>query len=155
IRLTSGDLFTGPVKCIAVSPDGTQVLAGCADHIVRIVDVKKAKVIRSLNGNKNAISTVSYSTDEKHVYSGSFADYTIIEWDVITGNQVRHFHAKEVVSSLAIGPTGDKFLAPEFDVIQEWNLKTGERLRQFKGHKYRIYAVFYSPDGKTIVSGGA
>ena len=49
--------------------------------------------------------------------------------------------------------TSAHFLTTEFDVIQEWDLESGKRLRSFKGHEARINTVFYAPNGK-IVSGG-
>ena len=55
ITLTSGDLLTGSVDCLAVSPDGTRLLAGCADRCIRVVDVKSEKVTRSERAQRSSV----------------------------------------------------------------------------------------------------
>jgi len=37
--------------------------------------------------------------------------------------------------------------------INIWNIRTGKKARQFKGHTMRTWSVVYSPDGRLIASG--
>jgi WD40 repeat protein len=156
VRLTSGELLSGSVDCLAISPDGGRALAGCADDRVRVVDLATGKVTHFLEGHHNPVFSVAFSRDGRLAFSGSSggAMSTVIQWDLKTGEPLRRYEAEDMVSSLAIAPDGRTFLTTESLSVQEWELQSGKRLRALKGHEYRVYGVFYSADGQTIVSGG-
>lgn len=157
VRLTSGDLLAGSVLSLAISPDGSSALAGCADNRVRVVDLVATKVTHILKGHGNPVFSVAFSADSQRAFtgsSGSAGTTTIIQWDLKTGKSLRRYEPEQIAASLALAPDERRFLATEFTSIQEWDVKSGERLRTLKGHEYRVYGVFYSPDGKTIISGG-
>ncbi len=157
IRLTSGRLLSGPVLCLGFSPEGGRALAGCADRMVRVVDLTTAKVTQVLQGHEQAVFSVAFCRDGQHALSGSAGSVrtaSILLWDLKTGQPVRRYNAKDVVYGLALAPDERRFLTTEFKSIQEWDLQSGERLRTLEGHESRIYSVFYSSDGQTIISGG-
>jgi WD40 repeat protein len=156
IRLTSGELLSGSVVCLAISPDGRVALAGCADHRLRAVDLTTAKVIHVLEGHRNPVFSVAFSRDGQLAFSGSSggARSTIIQWNLKSDKPVREYKASDVVDSLAIAPDGRTFLTTEFMSVQEWESQSGQRLRTLKGHEYRVHGVFSSADGQSIISGG-
>ena len=157
IQLTSGELLTGPVLSLAISPDGGRALAGCADYRVRLVDLATGQVIHVLEGHKCPVFSVAFCRDGRRALSGSSGSAgtaSIFLWDLKTGKPLRRYETDQIVHSLALSPDEQRFLTPEFTSVQEWDLPSGQRLRALKGHKGRIYGVFYSPDGKTIISGG-
>ncbi|MEJ2118418.1 MAG: hypothetical protein P8Y36_11230 [Alphaproteobacteria bacterium] len=39
--------------------------------------------------------------------------------------------------------------------LKLWDVATGEELRTFRGHSSHVNSVAFSPDGSTVVSGGA
>ncbi|MEH2015714.1 MAG: hypothetical protein V7K65_30430 [Nostoc sp.] len=38
--------------------------------------------------------------------------------------------------------------------VKVWQLNTGELIHTFNGHSAEVYAIAFSADGKTLVSGG-
>ncbi len=38
--------------------------------------------------------------------------------------------------------------------VEVWNLETGERMHSFSGHHSNMFALAFSPDGRTLASGG-
>lgn len=155
ISLTTGDVLTGSVLCVAYSPDGKTVLAGCADHKIRVLDIVSGKVKQVLNGHDRPVFAVAYSADGTHALSGTSGGRSvIILWDLMSGMAQRKYNTTEIVDCLAIAPDGKHFLTTEFKSIGEWNLDSGRHLRNLDSHEYRVYGVFYSPDGASIISGG-
>ncbi len=123
-----------------------------------MVDLTTAKVIQVLQGHEQAVFSVAFCRDGQRAFSGSAGSVrtaSILLWDLKTGQPVRRYNAKDVVYGLALAPDEKRFLTTEFKSIQEWDLQSGERLRTLEGHEYRIYALFYSDNGQTIISGGA
>jgi WD40 repeat protein len=100
--------------------------------------------------------------------SGS-GDSTIRVWTVATGKcrQLLDSHENHVwsvvFSPVAIG--GKMLLASgsEDGTVNLWQVQTGDpsgicgakRLNSLKGHKKQVYAVAFSPDGRTLASAGA
>ncbi len=41
------------------------------------------------------------------------------------------------------------------NTIWLWNVDTGTHIKTLYGHRYTVYSLAFSPDGKTLVSGSA
>jgi glucose repression regulatory protein TUP1 len=37
-------------------------------------------------------------------------------------------------------------------MVRVWDIRTGQLLERFEGHKDSVYSVAFSPDGRSIVS---
>ena len=59
------------------------------------------------------------------------------------------------VSSIAFDFTGGKFVSASYDkTLGIWNTSSGERLAELEGHRHYVRCAAWSPDGRTIISGG-
>ena len=63
------------------SPDATLVAAGSLDTIVRIWDVASGTLLKRLQGHKDGIYSVAFTSDGKGLVSGSL-DKSVKFWDV-------------------------------------------------------------------------
>ena len=66
---------------MTISPDATLVAAGSLDTIVRIWDVKSGTLLQRLQGHKDSIYSVAFTSDGKGLVSGSL-DKSVKYWDV-------------------------------------------------------------------------
>ena len=65
---------------IGFSADGTMVVAGSPDGVVRVWDVSTRKQLRLLEGHSHPVSFVGFSPDGKRIISASY-DHTMRVWE--------------------------------------------------------------------------
>ena len=59
------------------------------------------------------------------------------------------------VDSVSFNNTGAKFVSASYDrLLRIWNTCDGKRLADLEGHTHYVRCAAWSPDGKTIISGG-
>jgi len=128
--------------CLALSPDGRQVLFGCRDKTLRLWDVTEGRETASLTGHEAAITTVAISADGRRALSGAgqvllqdgkpvlkdgkpvYHDCTVRLWDLehkqplgIVGSQ-----ALPVVPSLLFTADGSRAFSGDGDrLIYQWD----------------------------------
>ena len=80
------------VTSIAFSPDGTRLVAGCSNGLMRMWESKTGKQIVALRGHTEAVSGIAFSSDGRRLISGSVRRGSergdIKVWDVATGQEV-------------------------------------------------------------------
>jgi len=57
------------------------------------------------------------------------------------------------VDCITFSPDGNKIISDSDQLVQVWDAKTGELLRELQGHGYQVESVAFSSDGNKIVSG--
>jgi len=147
---------------VVFSPDGTRVASGAhqgmglPDDKVRIFEQSSGRLIRALEGHTSGISAVAYSSDGRHVLSGSW-DRTAKLWDAETGKVVRNFEHGPFVLSVAISRDGTRVASGMHSVgsealVQVWDTARGSLLHTLKGHTGNVEALAFSPDGTRLLS---
>lgn len=94
--------------------------------------------------------------------SGGY-DNKLIWWDLEKKEVIRTVDAHtRPVRQLAISPDGTKLASVGDDMVcRLWNLQTGQKIHELKGHAERtpthfismLYAVTFSPDGRHLATG--
>lgn len=150
------------VTGLAVSPDGKIAVTASADHAVRVWDMTTGAEKRKLLAGGPAITGVAISADGRRALSVT-ADNKIRLWRLEDG--------RELSRNAAVGPLLDlsatsllawsaTFAADDSRILSVggteahlWNAEDGKLLVTFAPQS-AVSSVQYSPDGKTLVTGG-
>jgi WD40 repeat protein len=150
----------GNVNAVAFSEDGVQLFAaggqpGLSGE-VRQWNVAEGKLVRVLEGHKDAIYSVALSPDGKILATGSY-DQKIKLWDVETGKELETLSGHNgCIYHLAFRPDGRILASASADrTVKLWEVASGERRETFSQSLKELYTVAFSPDGKRLLAGGA
>jgi len=122
---------TSAVWSAAFSPDGSIVLAGGKDGILRLGKTNSSEVLVPLLGHEaqSPISCVAFSSDGRRAVTGSI-DRTLIVWDLDSKQVVRQLDAQAgAIRRAAFLPGGTRVAYGTQDGgLAVWDLETGQRL---------------------------
>jgi WD40 repeat protein/serine/threonine protein kinase len=135
------------------SPDGTAILTGHEDGIVRLWDAHTGTARSKLIGHTGVVRDAIFSPNGSSIASAS-EDETIRLWDVETGTEQRMLsgHAG-IVRSVDWSPDGKRLVSGGNDGLPRvWDVVNGETLFVLPGHTEDIVIVTWSSDGRRIAS---
>ncbi|KAG0048825.1 U3 small nucleolar RNA-associated protein 13, partial [Linnemannia elongata] len=149
--------FTAPssvlVQAMAFSPDGTKVVFGGNDGLVRLWDCASGQEIFIIEGHNLKVNYVTFSPCSKHIASSS-DDETVQVWDSQTGESlfVLKGHTSEVWV-VKYSPSGERLVSGDRDgTIRLWDSETGEPGVVLKIALGGVTNLAFSPDGRWIAS---
>ncbi len=144
----------GPVKAIAVSPDGAHVVSGSFDQSAILWSPARGAAEAVLRLHEGAVDAVAFLPDGRFVTGGE--DGRIVLWREGGRGPVRVFAGHEArVAAVAAAPDGERIASAAWDrSVRVWPLDGGEP-RIFRGHtENTVNAVGWLPDGSAVVSAG-
>ncbi len=139
----------------AFSPDGKTLAVNAAGRIL-LWEATTGKDLLPLDRLSWGVGRAVFTPDGKSIASDSAEG--VILWDPLTGRE-RQRHAK-AQGLLAFAPDGTLILGDKGSLTQ-WDLATAKARREWRAHGFYsldekgIAAVAFSPDGKSMASGGS
>jgi WD40 repeat protein len=114
-------------------------------------------------GHADEIHKVAFSPDGKTLVSMDHRQITL--WDTVSGYEMRNIMSPSGIVSFEFSPDGKTLATGHGDnKVRLWDVITGSELRSFSGHsggkpspfkpEYNGVTLAFSPDGKTLASGG-
>jgi cytochrome c len=143
----------GPVRALAVSPDGTLAVSGSFDTSAIRWSLERNAAVEVLRFHEGAVNAVAYLSDGRVATAGE--DGRIALWrpgepqpaTVLTG------HTAPVVA-LAVSPDGKTLASASWDhSARLWPLGGGAP-RVLEGHAQNVNGVTFARDGGTVVTVG-
>jgi WD40 repeat protein/serine/threonine protein kinase len=144
-----------PVLSVALSADGSRVLSGGMDRVLRLWDPATGQLLSTLEGHGDSVTCVALTPDGRGAVSASW-DQTLRTWDLATGRTQRVLEGHEAyVSAVAVAPDGSALASASWDrSVRIWEPGTGSCLHVLQGHDGNASAVAFSPDGRFVASAG-
>lgn len=151
------------VSDVIFSPDGKTLAShGYRDGMIHLWNASTGEFLRSLTGHTADVRTIAYSPDGE-ILACSSEDGTIRLWEPDTGHLKTNITARreteEVgrgVESVIFHPDGRTLVCINYsdDLIQFWDVDTGEHLRTINAPPDTTDHIIFSPDGNTLVYKG-
>jgi eukaryotic-like serine/threonine-protein kinase len=146
---------TGPVWCVAWSPDGKRIASASSDRTVRVWDAASGTDLYTYTGHADSVYAVAWSPDGGRIASASF-DKTVQVWDAEGGNPYTYNRHSSWVWSVAWSPDGGRVASAGGDkTVQVWEAGSGKPLYTYRGHRDSVFSIAWSPDSQSIASTGA
>jgi cytochrome c len=143
----------GPVRALAVSPDGTQAISGSFDTSAIRWSLAKNAAEQVLRFHDGAVNAVAFLADGRVVTSGEDARIAIWTPGAAQPSAVLAGHTAPVVA-LAVSPDGTTLASAAWDhTARLWPLAGGAP-RVLEGHQQNVNGVAFTPDGRSLVTAG-
>jgi cytochrome c len=143
----------GPVRGLAIAPDGSTAVSGSFDTSVIRWALAKSAAIAVLRFHDGAVNAVAILPDGRAATAGE--DTRIAIWRPGESKPVAVLEGhKAPVAALAASPDGKWLASASWDHIARlWPLGGGEP-RVLEGHKDNVNGIAFARDGRSVVTAG-
>jgi RNA polymerase sigma factor (sigma-70 family) len=151
------------VFSVAFSPDGRTLVSAAGESEiqggkarkpgeVRLWDPATGKLLATLTGHADTVSSAVFSADGKLLITGSF-DKTARIWDVRSRKLVRTIQGHEAqIRSIAISPDSRLLATASMDeTVKIWDMATGKELATLKCAGV-LQSIAFSPNGRLLAT---
>jgi len=143
----------GPVRALAISPDGSQAISGSFDTSGIRWSLQRNAAEQVLRFHDGAVNAVVLLQDGRIATSGEDARIAIWKPGEATPSLVLEGHKAPVVA-LAVSPDGATLASASWDhTARLWPLAGGAP-RVIEGHTQNVNGVAFTRDGRALVTAG-
>ena len=143
----------GPVRALAVSPDGTLAISGSFDTSAIRWSLERNAAVEVLRFHEGAVNAVAYLPDGRVATAGE--DGRIALWRPGEPQPVAVLEGHQApVVGLAVSPDGATLASASWDhTARLWPLAGGAP-RVIEGHTQNVNGVAFTIDGRALVTAG-
>ncbi|MGF1500919.1 MAG: c-type cytochrome [Paracoccaceae bacterium] len=141
----------GPIRGVAVSPDGRQAATASFDTSLGLWATSDGRHAGWAEGHEAGANAVVFLPDGRLLSAGD--DFAAILWDA-TGRLLRRLegHRGKIVGVATTGDGRRAATASWDGDIGLWDLETGVRVGWLDGHRANVNDVAFSEDGQRLYS---
>lgn len=143
----------GPVRALAVTPDGRLAVSGSFDQSAILWDIDRGAALAVLRFHEGAVNAAAALPDGRFATAGE--DGRIALWRFGQGEPERVFEGhRGPVVGLAVSPDGAAIASASWDgTARVTPLDGGAAPRVLEGHAGNVNAVAFLPDGRIATAG--
>ncbi len=140
---------------ICYVPEKNILLAGTVSGAVHVIDLTEKKEIKILQHHTAAIFEINYSSKTNCFYTCSGnGEFAVCSLDTFSALKVKKI-GNEKVRSIDFNYKTDEIAVASGDGnIRIYNLFSLEEKHNYSAHRFSANVVRYTPDNKTLISGG-
>ncbi|XP_074644930.1 serine-threonine kinase receptor-associated protein-like [Tubulanus polymorphus] len=141
------------VKSVDFSPDGSQLLTGSNEKLLRIFDLEKPdSAPKEFSGHTSHIRQVLYTKDGQKIISAS-DDKTIRVWDIHNQEEVRKIELADNPSSLELSNDGSILVSTAGNKVCFFDIDKLEKIKQCEVPT-QVNSASLNPSKTLFVCGG-
>jgi eukaryotic-like serine/threonine-protein kinase len=151
LLLLSG--HSGPVQCVAYSPDGRRLVAGTGDGRTPVWDARTGQVLLTL---PTSAGSLAFSPDGRRLVT-AYGNGSARVWDPTNGQPLQTVRAgnERDASGVRDLVAHARYLAAvKDDTVYVWSAETGELLATLSGHAAAVRSVAFCPNRPVLATGG-
>jgi WD40 repeat protein len=158
----------GPVRALAMTPDGKLLAAAGDDGVVQLWDAAAGKPAGKLVGHTDWVVSLAFSADGKQLASAGY-DGTVRLWDVVAAKKLLDLPSTpppatkpppdtppppvNIVGALAFAPDSKLLAVGGSDwQVHLFTPADGKYVRSLPGHTSSVTALQFHPSGTLLVS---
>jgi cytochrome c len=143
----------GPVRALAISPDGSEAVSGSFDTSAIRWSLTRNVAEQVMRFHDGAVNAVAWLKDGRIVTAGADAHIAIWTPGKPEPDQVLDGHSGPI-AALAVSPDGKWLASGSWDhTVRLWPLAGGAP-RVLEGNSQNVNGVAFTPDGGSLVSAG-
>jgi WD40 repeat protein len=147
---------TSNVWSVKFTSDNRYIISASDDHKIKIWDIDKEQLVKSLEGHQSWISSIDIAREDRLLASGG-GDLKVKLWNFETGNFLRDCEGHRQSIHVVQFHRGGKILASGSSdgTVRIWDVDTGNCLVVLEGHTDSVFSVSFNLDGSKIATAGA
>jgi cytochrome c len=143
----------GPVRALAISPDGKEAVSGSFDTSAIRWSLTRNVAEQVMRFHDNAVNAVAWLKDGRIITAGADAHIAIWTQGKPDPDKVLDGHGGPI-AGLAVSPDGKLLASASWDhSVRLWPLAGGAP-RVLEGNAQNVNGVAFAPDGRDLVSAG-
>lgn len=155
------------VQTVTFTPDGTKLISGAWDGMIRIWDVASGRPVREFSAHSQPISRVDLSPDGTRLMtaSGGLMGTQAGEvkvWELASGRELTRMHAGEGPLGVAgFSPDGNRIASAVGGLywrrpsqVRVWNASTGREVARVAADLASVLGLTFSPNGRQLITVG-
>lgn len=139
---------------LAFSPDGGTLAIAKWDRTIVLYDPREHRIKDTLQReHPYEVAALAFSKDGRMLAAGCWPLFML--WDTASYGKERTFFTSSYKGAIALSPDSTRIAADSWaeDRVELWDIAQGKPTETIP-ISYRIYALQFSPDGKSLAIGG-
>ncbi len=141
------------INCIALTPDGKNLVAGYIDNTVKVWNLLDGKLVMNLLFHSSWVTSVTVSPDGRLGIAG-YDDGMIRVWEMETGKPLKSLSSHtSSVNYLLVSKDGKTLYSAGSDgTVKVWSLSELAFIRSLRGHSGPVNSIVHWPEQNRLYS---